>query len=136
MSSVNHLLHNHDLLINVVGISDINIINPSNHNRPIIDHILRTVLAFNAQALFDKVHELNNFINSFHHIPDIISIVETWFNDSIPDQCLCLHLYSVYCFDRLSRGGGFLLLSNSDIVMLNVYQHMIDTIQIWYFITV
>ena len=64
----------------VVGIADINIINPSNHT--IIDYTLRTVLVFNAQALFDRVNELKNFICSFHHIPDISGI---W---KIPEQCL------------------------------------------------
>ena len=73
------------------------------------------MLVFYAQALFDKVYELNNFISSFHHIPDIIGIVETWFNDSIPDQCLCIHQYSGYRFDR-PREDGLPLLLNSDLV--------------------
>ena len=43
---------------------------------------------------------------------------------------MCLHQCSVYRFDRPSRGGGLLLLLNSDLVVLNVYQHMIGNIQI------
>ena len=79
------------------------------------------MLVLNAQVLFDEVHELNNFMCSFHYILDIIGIVETLLNDSISDQCLCVHHYSAYSFNRPSRGGGLLLLLNSDIVVQNVY---------------
>ena len=105
------------------------------NSRPIvipeyINSFTRSVLVFSAQALFEKVSEFTNYVYSFHRTPDIVGIVESWFNETIPDNCLGLNQYAIYRFDRPSRRGGLILLINSDIKVLNIRQCMFGHIQI------
>ncbi len=87
-------------------------------------------LFFNAGSLVNKLHDLHDFIYSRPYLPSIIGIVETWLTLDIPDSCLNVQNYSVFRFDRPTRGGGILLLVKNNFTVSNTQCFAFGPIQV------
>ena len=72
-------------------------------------------LSFNAQRLYNKIHELNILLEN--EMPYLVFITETWLNANWPDQTiisLC-NYYIIRC-DRIDReGGGACIIVNTSV---------------------
>ena len=93
---------------------------------------ISTVLFFNAQSVSGKVHDLHNFIFSRPIVPFVIGVVETWFNSSIPNECLNVPAYSVLRCDRPTQGGGIMLLIKDDCHILSSNHVCFGPVQVLY----
>ena len=71
-------------------------------------------LFFNAGSLIGKLNDLHDFIYNRQPVPVIVGIVETWLYKDLPDTCLNVLNFTILRFDRPSKGGGVLLLINSN----------------------
>lgn len=65
------------------------------------------VLYYNARNLIPKLDELCAPVEA--HNPDIVSFVESWLCDEIPDGEIPIPSYQIFCKDRNRHGGGVLL---------------------------
>ncbi len=79
-----------------------------------------------------KLHDLNDFIHNQSIVPFVVGIVETWFNNLIPDSCLNVPNYSILRFDRLTRGGGIMLLIRDNFRILHSKCMSFGPIQLLY----
>ena len=64
---------------------------------------------YNARSILPKLDELRLICAS--EKPDIVCIVETWVDDAIEDNELCVDGYNIVRLDRNRHGGGVLLYS-------------------------
>ena len=57
---------------------------------------------------------MRGYICSFNSVglPFVIGIVETWLHKDISNDCFNLPEYNITCFDRPTKGGDVMLLSN------------------------
>ncbi|XP_021362611.1 cap-specific mRNA (nucleoside-2'-O-)-methyltransferase 1-like [Mizuhopecten yessoensis] len=69
------------------------------------------ILNINFQSLKQKLPRLANVIDRTNFKPDIIIGTETWLDPNIKDSEICLEGYSVYLKDRVTRGGGGVLIA-------------------------
>ena len=72
---------------------------------------------YNARSLLPKIDELR--AACLVHNPDIICITETWLDESVTNNELCIQNFDVIRLDRNRHGGGILIYLN------NCYSHSI-----------
>ena len=63
-----------------------------------------SVLYFNSRSVLPKIDELRALC--LIHNPSIVCIVESWLDDSITDNELCIDNYAIVRADRNRHGGG------------------------------
>lgn len=68
----------------------------------------------NIRSLLPKIDLLRAWI--VQHKPNIITVSETWLNNSTSDNELNIADYVLYRSDRCSRGGGVAIYVSSDLV--------------------
>ena len=78
------------------------------------------------------MHDLHNFIFSRPIVLFVIGVVETWFNSSIPNECLNVPAYSVLRCDRPTQGGGIMLLIRDDCHILSSNHVCFGPVQVLY----
>ena len=92
-----------------------------------------SVLFFNAQSVCGKLSHLHDFIHNRLVIPSVIGVVETLFNDSVPDMCLNLNMnYLILRFNRPSHGGGVMLLVANGLHIVDSRKFSFGKIQVLY----
>ena len=87
------------------------------------------MLFFNVQSLNGNLH---NFIFSRPIVFFVIGVVETWFNSSIPNECLNVPAYSVLRYDWPTHGGGIMLLIRDDFHILSSNHLCFGPVQVLY----
>ena len=73
----------------------------------------------NIRSLRNKIHEIHTILST--HDIHVLSINETWLDDSISDAALQIPGYTLYRQDRTSRGGGvcfYVETTNFDVIVL------------------
>ena len=66
------------------------------------------VLSFNSRSLHNKIYELRFLLSSLSF--DIIAIQESWLSAADLDSIYTTPAYAIFRTDRLSRGGGVIIL--------------------------
>ena len=67
-----------------------------------------TIAHLNVRSLLSCYHEIE--ITLYNHSIDVLTLSETWLDDSVNDCEVCPSLYSVIRYDRNRRGGGVAIL--------------------------
>ena len=62
---------------------------------------------------------MHDFICSRHDRPIILGIVESWLHIVIHDDCLNIPDYTIFRFDRPTKGCGIMVLISSDYTFIN-----------------
>ena len=107
-------------------------------------------LSFNAGSLIGRFNDLHDSTYKRQPVPIVVGTVETWLYNDLPDTCLNVHKCTTLRLDRPCKGGGVLLLINSNFniisskcvsfgpiqVLLCDVAHIIDTFALTRFVCV
>ena len=62
------------------------------------------ILSTNVRALTNKVDEIQQIVEL--NSVSAICITETWLSPNVPDSCVAIPGYNLFCKDRITTGGG------------------------------
>lgn len=71
-----------------------------------------SILLFNARSVFYKIDELK--IRILKYDPDIVCVTESWLDDSVDNNAICIPGYQILRQDRNSNGGGVIVFLKSN----------------------
>ncbi len=87
-----------------------------------------SIIYFNTRSLVPKFDELCLVVES--HSPYVVSIVESWLCDDIPDSEIHIPGYQLLCNDRNRHGGGVLMYINNSFTVEELPSFHLSTLEI------
>ena len=72
-----------------------------------------SIYVSNARSIIPKLDDFRSTISSFS--PDVCICCETWLDENISDDYLCIPGYNIFKYDRNRHGGGISIWSKQNL---------------------